>query len=141
MMSCSIEPDPRVLEAKLDNGLIRGHAYSITKVIKVQIDTGRKSGLFPLVRIRNPWGNEANGMELGLMVQMNGYLYPKRKKSSMESFVNMMENFSCLSRIFFNFSIPWKSATFLPLNFVKMRPLDGMKIILKEHGSRANLLV
>ena len=59
MMSCSIEPDPRVLEAKLDNGLIRGHAYSITKVIKVQIDTGRKSGLFPLVRIRNPWGNEA----------------------------------------------------------------------------------
>ena len=37
MMSCSIEPDPRILEARLDNGLIRGHAYSITKVIKVQI--------------------------------------------------------------------------------------------------------
>ena len=37
MMSCSIEPDPRILEAKLDNGLIRGHAYSITKVIKVRV--------------------------------------------------------------------------------------------------------
>ena len=37
MMSCSIEPDPRILEARLANGLIRGHAYSITKVFKVQI--------------------------------------------------------------------------------------------------------
>ena len=32
MMSCSIEADPNVLEARLENGLIRGHAYSITKV-------------------------------------------------------------------------------------------------------------
>ena len=56
MMSCSIEPDPRITEAKTEMGLIRGHAYSITKVIKAQIDTGRKTGLFPLIRIRNPWG-------------------------------------------------------------------------------------
>ena len=33
--------------------------YSYSNNFKVQIDTGRKSGSFPLVRIRNPWGNEA----------------------------------------------------------------------------------
>ncbi|KAH8304895.1 hypothetical protein KR018_002819 [Drosophila ironensis] len=31
MMGCSIEPDPNVLEAETPQGLIRGHAYSITK--------------------------------------------------------------------------------------------------------------
>jgi len=56
MMSCSIEPDPRITEAKTELGLIRGHAYSITKVIKAQIDTGSRTGVFPLIRIRNPWG-------------------------------------------------------------------------------------
>ena len=56
MLSCSIEPDPHITEAKTEVGLIRGHAYSITKVLKAQIDTGRKTGLFPLIRIRNPWG-------------------------------------------------------------------------------------
>ena len=59
LMACSMEPDPRVTEARTQVGLVRGHAYSITKVLEAQIDTGRKQGLFPLVRIRNPWGNEA----------------------------------------------------------------------------------
>ena len=56
MVACSMEPDPHVTEAKTQIGLIRGHAYSVTKVLKAQIDTGRKQGLFPLVRVRNPWG-------------------------------------------------------------------------------------
>ena len=59
MIACSMEPEPGVTEAKTSVGLIRGHAYSITKVVRAEIDTGRKQGLFPLVRIRNPWGNEA----------------------------------------------------------------------------------
>ena len=29
---CSIEPDPNEFEAKTEEGLVRGHAYSITKV-------------------------------------------------------------------------------------------------------------
>jgi len=58
LMGCSIEPDPRVLEAKTSVGLVRGHAYSVTKVVKVDIQTPRFSGKIPLVRIRNPWGNE-----------------------------------------------------------------------------------
>ncbi len=59
MKGCSMTPDPNVTEAKTDVGLIRGHAYSITKVVKAKIETPRVSGQIPLIRIRNPWGNEA----------------------------------------------------------------------------------
>ena len=36
LMCCSIEAKPNEIEAKLDNGLIKGHAYSITSVKKVR---------------------------------------------------------------------------------------------------------
>jgi calpain len=58
LMGCSLEPDPNVTEAKTSVGLVRGHAYSITKVVKAKIQTPRVSGEIPLIRIRNPWGNE-----------------------------------------------------------------------------------
>ena len=51
-------PDPRVLEARTPSGLVKGHAYSVTQVVLAKIDTGNKRGLFPLIRVRNPWGNE-----------------------------------------------------------------------------------
>ena len=35
LMGCSIEANPRVTEAKLTNGLIMGHAYSVTAVKEV----------------------------------------------------------------------------------------------------------
>uniref|UniRef100_A0A336LNB6 CSON015267 protein n=1 Tax=Culicoides sonorensis TaxID=179676 RepID=A0A336LNB6_CULSO len=59
MMGCSIEPDPNVLEAETPEGLIRGHAYSITRVKFVDISTPNTTGKIPLLRLRNPWGNEA----------------------------------------------------------------------------------
>eukprot|EP00096_Caligus_rogercresseyi_P013854 TRINITY_DN6450_c0_g1_i1.p1 TRINITY_DN6450_c0_g1~~TRINITY_DN6450_c0_g1_i1.p1 ORF type:complete len:564 (-),score=220.83 TRINITY_DN6450_c0_g1_i1:214-1905(-) len=59
LKGCSMEPDPNVLEARTDVGLVRGHAYSITKVLNVQIQTPQASGKIPMMRIRNPWGNEA----------------------------------------------------------------------------------
>ncbi|CAB0039932.1 unnamed protein product [Trichogramma brassicae] len=59
LMGCSIEPDPSVLEAETPQGLIRGHAYSITCVKHVEIQTPNQSGKIPLLRLRNPWGNEA----------------------------------------------------------------------------------
>ena len=59
MMGCSMEPDPHETEAQTEVGLVRGHAYSITKAVKAQIETPRASGLIPLIRVRNPWGNEA----------------------------------------------------------------------------------
>lgn len=54
LMCCSIEAKPNEIEAKLDNGLIKGHAYSVTAVKKVDVK-GRE---IVLARIRNPWGNE-----------------------------------------------------------------------------------
>ncbi|CAK1549400.1 unnamed protein product [Leptosia nina] len=59
LMGCSIEPDPNVLEAETPMGLIRGHAYSVTRVKYVDIETPGRSGKIPLLRLRNPWGNEA----------------------------------------------------------------------------------
>ena len=45
MKGCSIEADPNVTEARMDVGLVRGHAYSITKVLKAQIETPNASGI------------------------------------------------------------------------------------------------
>ncbi|KAI2805674.1 Calpain-1 catalytic subunit [Blomia tropicalis] len=59
-MGCSIAAaDSSQMEAVLPNGLIKGHAYSITSVKFVQIDHLKVQGKIPLIRIRNPWGNEA----------------------------------------------------------------------------------
>lgn len=51
MMGCSIEPDPSVLEAETPQGLIKGHAYSITKVELMDIQTPNRSGKIPMVRL------------------------------------------------------------------------------------------
>ena len=59
MIACYMNPDPNVNEAKTDVGLIRGHAYSVTKVVNVRIESGDNQGWVSLVRIRNPWGNDA----------------------------------------------------------------------------------
>ena len=68
---CSIQPDPVVHEAKTCLGLIKGHAYSITKVSIThhhsqhqyhhQVARARLRGgeTEELVRVRNPWGGGA----------------------------------------------------------------------------------
>lgn len=59
-MGCSITAaDSSQMEARLPNGLIKGHAYSITSIKFVQIDHFKVQGKIPLIRVRNPWGNEA----------------------------------------------------------------------------------
>ena len=57
MMGCSIELDPNYTEARMDQGLVRGYAYSITKAVKAQIGTPSASGQIPLIQVRNPWEN------------------------------------------------------------------------------------
>ena len=54
LFGCSIEADPSIWEARLPNGLVKGHAYSITGMRIVEGPRGQT----PLLRIRNPWGNE-----------------------------------------------------------------------------------
>ncbi|CAH8514697.1 unnamed protein product [Schistosoma intercalatum] len=59
LMACSIQADPNKYEARLPNGLIMGHAYSITSVKMLDISIPNKTGKIPLVRVRNPWGDES----------------------------------------------------------------------------------
>uniref|UniRef100_A0A915DFL9 Calpain catalytic domain-containing protein n=1 Tax=Ditylenchus dipsaci TaxID=166011 RepID=A0A915DFL9_9BILA len=54
LFGCSIEADPQVWEARLETGLVKGHAYSITGMRIVDSSNGK----VPLLRIRNPWGND-----------------------------------------------------------------------------------
>ncbi|CAF1568337.1 unnamed protein product, partial [Didymodactylos carnosus] len=54
MLGCSITADPNVTEARLSNGLVKGHAYSITRVA----DVTSNNASITLVRCLNPWGNE-----------------------------------------------------------------------------------
>lgn len=56
-MGCSIDASADTMESQLDSGLIIGHAYSVTDVRYVEVDTPAVSGTIPLVRVRNPWGD------------------------------------------------------------------------------------
>ncbi|GFO35633.1 calpain-a-like [Plakobranchus ocellatus] len=58
LMGCSIGAKPSEIEAKQSNGLVKGHAYSVTAVREVDIQTQRLRQKIPMVRVRNPWGNE-----------------------------------------------------------------------------------
>uniref|UniRef100_A0AC34QKD3 Calpain catalytic domain-containing protein n=1 Tax=Panagrolaimus sp. JU765 TaxID=591449 RepID=A0AC34QKD3_9BILA len=55
LFGCSIDADPASFEAKTSTGLVRGHAYSVTGLQTVHGPYGETV----LLRIRNPWGNEA----------------------------------------------------------------------------------
>ncbi len=47
-------------EVRTNQGLVEGHAYSVTHVTQIPIYNGAQ--LIPLLRIRNPWGGfEWNG--------------------------------------------------------------------------------
>lgn len=58
LIGCSIEADEKIVEAITPQGLVKGHAYSITKVQMINISTPNKSGKIQVIRMRNPWGNE-----------------------------------------------------------------------------------
>ncbi|XP_060710438.1 calpain-5-like [Hemiscyllium ocellatum] len=67
LISCSIRPDPgEQLEAQMDCGLVKGHAYGVTDVRKVRVGQGLmaffKQEKLYMIRMRNPWGStEWNG--------------------------------------------------------------------------------
>ena len=51
LIAASISPNPRIREARLPNGLVRGHAYTITRI--AALEAGNKE--IRLIRVRNPW--------------------------------------------------------------------------------------
>ncbi|KAM4546359.1 calpain-5-like [Fundulus diaphanus] len=66
IISCSIRAEKHEIELKMGNGLVKGHAYSVTAVKKVRLGHGLlaffKNETIPLIRMRNPWGKtEWNG--------------------------------------------------------------------------------
>ncbi|GIY60335.1 calpain-A [Caerostris darwini] len=54
-ITCSRKGDWQMANAADPNGLVSGHAYTVTAVAKVPMKEGNKVNL---VRIRNPWGND-----------------------------------------------------------------------------------
>lgn len=66
IISCSIRAQSHEIELKMSNGLVKGHAYSVTAVQKVRLGHGLmsyfKKETIPMIRMRNPWGKtEWNG--------------------------------------------------------------------------------
>uniref|UniRef100_A0A3P9J8B2 Calpain 6 n=1 Tax=Oryzias latipes TaxID=8090 RepID=A0A3P9J8B2_ORYLA len=66
IISCSIKAEPHELEFKMANGLVKGHAYSVTAVKRIRLGHGLvayfKNETIPMIRMRNPWGRmEWNG--------------------------------------------------------------------------------
>lgn len=60
LIGCSIEAqDESQRENELPNGLVKGHAYSVTSVLEIEV-RGRQ---VPMMRLRNPWSgtSEWNG--------------------------------------------------------------------------------
>ncbi|CAM4746328.1 unnamed protein product [Rotaria magnacalcarata] len=55
MIGCSISSDPTEREAKMINGLVKGHAYAVTAAVRVKLTSGE---IVQIIRCRNPWGNE-----------------------------------------------------------------------------------
>ena len=55
LMACSLKADPNVREAIGANGLVQGHAYSVTGASTIKINLGKNSYDVDLVRLRNPW--------------------------------------------------------------------------------------
>jgi hypothetical protein len=52
LIGCSIEAqDESQRENELPNGLIKGHAYSVTSVLEINV----QSRQLPMLRLRNPW--------------------------------------------------------------------------------------
>jgi len=61
-MGSSVKALKTKKEKRMANGLVQGHAYSITDVRRIPIKDG-SGRCIELVRLRNPWGNavEWNG--------------------------------------------------------------------------------
>ncbi|XP_032083291.1 calpain-6 isoform X3 [Thamnophis elegans] len=67
LISCYIMPESYSdFEVETDMGLVKGHAYSVTSILKMSVGkkdlcSGKSKKLF-MIRLRNPWGNkEWNG--------------------------------------------------------------------------------
>ncbi|KAK3093798.1 hypothetical protein FSP39_020376 [Pinctada imbricata] len=58
LIGCGINPLKKQKETKLSNGLVAGHAYSITDLREILLMTETGEIPITLIRVRNPWGDK-----------------------------------------------------------------------------------
>ncbi|XP_078313681.1 calpain-9-like isoform X1 [Crassostrea virginica] len=59
LIGCGISPvKSSSVEQKLPNGLVAGHAYSVTDLREILLMTDNRETPITLIRVRNPWGNK-----------------------------------------------------------------------------------
>ena len=56
-ITCSRKGDWRLSHKADQNGLVQGHAYTITGLFRVDAGRGKKNKTH-LIRVRNPWGDK-----------------------------------------------------------------------------------
>lgn len=83
LLGCGIDADESSREEITPQGLVKGHAYSITKVQMVNIQTIRKSGMIELLRLRNPWGGDVEWNGAFSDKSREWKLIPENEKSEM----------------------------------------------------------
>lgn len=96
MMGTSATYDANYAQAAVDQGLVQGHAYSVTGVKTVVLP--RSGEKVQLVRIRNPWGNdrEWKGAWSDKSAEWNSIPEETKKEIGL-SFENDGEFFVCFS--------------------------------------------
>ncbi|XP_030042947.1 calpain-5 [Microcaecilia unicolor] len=62
LISCSIRPAPgEEMESQMSCGLVKGHAYGVTDIKRIQLGTGLlaffQARKLYMIRMRNPWGS------------------------------------------------------------------------------------
>ncbi|VDI30156.1 calpain-5 [Mytilus galloprovincialis] len=130
LMSASIAASANEMEAELDVGLVKGHAYSVTAVRDIKLGTGLFSVFnaerIHMVRCRNPWGgtewkgawsdgsaewkkvSSGQKKDIGLTVEDNGEFW-----MSYEDFVkyfNHVDICHVMNTSFFSLSKTWSEA-------------------------------
>ncbi|OQV14474.1 Calpain-B [Hypsibius exemplaris] len=58
LMSSAIAAEDSVRESRLTNGLVLGHAYSLTDVRTIPVSVVRGQSATTIMRARNPWGQQ-----------------------------------------------------------------------------------
>jgi calpain len=95
LMSSSIDSDPNILKAQTPECLIKGHTYSVIKEKYVDIQIARMSGKIPLIRIRSPWGNEAEWIGQWTEMPLSCELFQLRRRKRLASHLMRMASSGC----------------------------------------------
>jgi calpain len=84
LICCSMDAKEDEVEELTPQGLVKGHAYSITKIKFANIKMPKSSGKIELIRLRNPWGNEVEWKGNFSDTSRAWQFIPKAEKESLD---------------------------------------------------------